>query len=465
MGFGIIALGLWLLLGIQYFHNQISFFPEVVSLMMIAIGVCIVLKKTKSKYFIITLILLGIEILLKILAIHYTSILLLILLYFVFLGIEKLGSSYQKIKQYKNLYKTYLLCLLIMKILSFLMIGTQETWIASIGLFIQFISIVLLCIIEYHILKMNAFLKGEYIDLKAVPLNNSNNKRRGILLLILSCISIGSIVYIKDDYEEQIKQEINLETSQYFKVDKEEYKVVPFGYTQNNKTALSMQEQVVRYSAIRLFINNDLVENLTKVKYIITRDDQIILEKNDLFIKIVYTDEGIYYGHNPFPEYTGGYVLNDTYHNIDALRLNVHDDDKLMFKLMLFNEAGECFYSDESEIERIIPKVYSYEDEDILIQNMYYDMNSLVGIPQIKFKIKDPNITRVIIYYPDAYPNEDPLLLFYNKEENNEFELDTFRDLINEPIEEFTTLKIVYYGLGSTIIKTTVCELTPSTLK
>ena len=79
MGFGIIALGLWLLLGIQYFHNQISFFPEVVSLMMIAIGVCIVLKKTKSKYFIITLILLGIEILLKILAIHYTSILLLIL--------------------------------------------------------------------------------------------------------------------------------------------------------------------------------------------------------------------------------------------------------------------------------------------------------------------------------------------------------------------------------------------------
>lgn len=61
MGIGIIAVGLWLLLGVQFHYNNISLFPIVVALMIICIGLLIVLNKVKQKYLIVSLILIGIN--------------------------------------------------------------------------------------------------------------------------------------------------------------------------------------------------------------------------------------------------------------------------------------------------------------------------------------------------------------------------------------------------------------------
>ena len=49
MGIGIIALGLWLLLGISFSINSIELFPDALSMMIIMVGIVIVLRKSQIK--------------------------------------------------------------------------------------------------------------------------------------------------------------------------------------------------------------------------------------------------------------------------------------------------------------------------------------------------------------------------------------------------------------------------------
>lgn len=48
MGIGIIALGLWLLLGISFSINSIALFPDALSMMIIMVGIVIVFRRVKS---------------------------------------------------------------------------------------------------------------------------------------------------------------------------------------------------------------------------------------------------------------------------------------------------------------------------------------------------------------------------------------------------------------------------------
>ena len=105
MGLGIIALGLWLLLGIQFHYNEISLFPEIVAFMVLVYGLCSVLKKTRQKEFIIALVFLGIEIIITIFFKEYSLWIFIILLYFIFIGIDKISNNYPKIKNYQKQYK------------------------------------------------------------------------------------------------------------------------------------------------------------------------------------------------------------------------------------------------------------------------------------------------------------------------------------------------------------------------
>ena len=62
MGIGIIAVGFVAFVRCSDFiYNNISLFPIVVALMIICIGLLIVLNKVKQKYLIVSLILIGIN--------------------------------------------------------------------------------------------------------------------------------------------------------------------------------------------------------------------------------------------------------------------------------------------------------------------------------------------------------------------------------------------------------------------
>ena len=55
MGIGIIALGLWLLLGISFSINSIALFPDALSMMIIMVGIVIVFRRVKSRELLISL--------------------------------------------------------------------------------------------------------------------------------------------------------------------------------------------------------------------------------------------------------------------------------------------------------------------------------------------------------------------------------------------------------------------------
>ena len=55
MGIGIIALGLWLLLGISFSINSIELFPDALSMMIIMAGIVIVFRRVKSRELLISL--------------------------------------------------------------------------------------------------------------------------------------------------------------------------------------------------------------------------------------------------------------------------------------------------------------------------------------------------------------------------------------------------------------------------
>ena len=55
MGIGIIALGLWLLLGISFSINSIELFPDALSMMIIIVGIIIVFRRVKLRELLISL--------------------------------------------------------------------------------------------------------------------------------------------------------------------------------------------------------------------------------------------------------------------------------------------------------------------------------------------------------------------------------------------------------------------------
>ena len=239
---------------------------------------------------------------------------------------------------------------------------------------------------------------------------------------------------------------------------------MPFGFIEHQSTTLGSQEIITEVLAVRLFLKDELVESLDKVKYTFLLDNQIVLQSYDKFKTIDYNDYSIYYGHNPFPGYTGGILNEDIYEDIDTFRAYDYynnDVSSCVFEIELYDKKGNCYYKDRTNFKLVTPTTYRYEDENIRIENFQYDMNSLVSIPSVKIKVDDPNIQWVAIYYPDAYEDKDPLILEYRRNEDGEFESDLYRNLIYSPIQDIKTIRIDYCGenFQEDVIFSTLCEM------
>lgn len=443
MGIGIMAVGLWFLLGVQFHYNNISLFPIVVALMIICIGLLIVLKKAKQKYLIVSLILNGINLIVTLFFSNQSGIILLLSLYFLFKGIDEIGYDYPKIKKYRNLYRSYLICYFIMIIFSY--------WIEQLLIIeniLLIVSVILLIFIEYHLIKINRFLEDEYLNLNVESI--WYNQKSLVILLILSCLSVVGLIYIKDDYIKTIQQEVNEEEVQYFKVDNADYKVSPFGLDSYKKTTLFEQREVTSYSAIKVFIKNHLLENMDKVRYKIIQDDQIILESYDNFQKIEYEDKESC----PYVGYTGGYVNSDIYDDIKKLKDSIVDKSNLVFQIQLYDQEGNCYYDQKSDIQSVIPSVMYYEDQDISIENFCYDMNTIIGPPKVSLKNDNLNIYGIQLLYGD----NDLLLMEYRMMEDS-YDLFTSHNFIKEPVKNIKTIKVVYYDDNWQVIKTTLCSM------
>lgn len=459
MGLGIIALGLWLLLGIQFHYNEISLFPEIVAFMVLVYGLCSVLKKTRQKEFIIALVFLGIEIIITIFFKEYSLWIFIILLYFIFIGIDKISNNYPKIKNYQKQYKTYLICLLCLQILTNLYTMTLENNFIIIISILLIFSFIIFCMLEYHIIKINHFIEDEFIDLEIVSLNTHKNL---FIILILTCISIGVLIYVKNDFIHQIQLEVNEKEVHYFKVDQDDYKIAPFGYKTKRRTTIQGQEIYMESSGIEIYIKNELLTDSLKVKYTITYGDDIILQNYNNFQEKEYADESFFYGHAPFIGYTGGTIASDFYQDAGILKNYISTDNTktMLLTIELYDKNEHCYYRDSCDIEPVEPTTYYYEDEDISIKNFQYDMNALVSFPEIDIKTRNQNIGFICIYYHDSYYEDDPLIfdLRFSPDTQTFYPI-TEQRFIHTPISKFQSLRVVYYDHNGKIIKETICDM------
>lgn len=451
MGIGIIALGLWLLLGISFSINSIELFPDALSMMIIMAGIVIVLRKIKSRELLISLGLWIISFIMEIFQLHFFyQWIWLLALAFVYIGIDHIAVEYPALKKYQYGYRLYLVVYTMILLLGELILKTNEASFMLIAAFFMIVLEILLIIVLYHMVKINHFLEEDYIQIHVQSLSYSFHQKA--IIIVLSVISLLGIVYMKDGFLKQIQQEVLYEESYYLKVNAEDYKILPFGYRKEQQSTLFLEEELITYTPIEIYIRQDLFKDLSQVEYQILSHNKAVISSSGPFQTVEY-EEG---GTTPFTGYVGVYVQDDRYSEIQ----NIQDYTKsLDFVLKLYNQNGECYYQQMSTLEQVSSHVYRYEDENICMENLKYDMNVITNPPQIILKQNQNQITNILFYTVNEKNEENLILIYDNFLDQDHYKLNISQRFIHQPLNHLSKLKIEYRDENYQVIDSYICEL------
>lgn len=451
MGIGIIALGIWLLLGISFTMNDIELFPNVLSIMIIIVGLVIVLRKVKSRELMIALSLWVAGFILELFQWYFfKEWIFIIALASTWIGLDHIAADYPRIKKYRLSYRLYLVVYIMMMLLSELILKTQETSFLSIITFLLILLTILLIILIYHMIKINHFLEEDYIQVNVQTLSYSFKKK--CILIILSLASILTIIYMKDGFLTQIQQEVVAEEMYFLKVDQQDFKVLPFGYYENKKSTLSSKRERCAYTPIEIYIRQDLLDNLETIQYQIMDEDQVIVSNRGQFQMIEYNEGET----TPFEDYVGGYIVDDRYEEIKTI---VEEKKPLNFVLNLYDHDGKCYYENQSVIKEAKARTYQYEDDMIKITGLRYDMNAMLGEPKISFKDIPDEICYITLYTINDEQKENMIFLYDNIIDETTYEISMNSRFVHQPLTHLSKLKIEYRDEDYQIIDSYICEL------
>lgn len=451
MGIGIIALGLWLLLGISFSINSIALFPDALSMMIIMVGIVIVFRRVKSRELLISLGLWIISFIMEIFQLHFFyQWIWLLALAFVYIGIDHIAVDYPALKKYRYGYRIYLTVYVMILLLGELILKTNEASFMLIAAFFMIVLEILLIIVLYHMVKINHFLEEDYIQIHVQSLSYSFHQKA--IIIVLSLASLLGIIYMKDGFLKQIQQEVLYEESCYLKVNEEDYKILPFGYRKEQQSTLFLGRESVSYTPIEIYIRQDLFKDLSQVEYQILNYDQVIVSSSGPFQTVEY-EEG---ETTPFTGYVGVYVQDDRYSEIQ----NIQDyTDAFNFVLKLYNQNGECYYQQMSTLEQVTSHVYRYEDENICMENLKYDMNVITNPPQITLKQNQDQITNILFYTVNENNEENLILKYDNFLGQDHYKLNISQRFIHQPLDHLSKLKIEYRDENYQVIDSCICEL------
>lgn len=451
MGIGIIALGLWLLLGISFSINSIELFPDALSMMIIMVGIVIVFRRVKSRELLISLGLWIISFIMEIFQLHFFyQWIWFLALAFVYIGIDHIAVEYPALKKYRYGYRLYLVVYTMILLLGELILKTNEASFMLIAAFFMIVLEILLIMVLYHMIKINHFLEEDYIQIHVQSLSYSFHQKA--IIIVLSVISLLGIVYMKDGFSKQIQQEVLYEESCYLKVNEEDYKILPFGYRKEQQSTLFLEEELITYTPIEIYIRQDLFKDLSQVEYQILSHNKAIVSSSGPFQTVEY-EEG---ETTPFPGYVGVYVQDDRYSEIQ----NIQDYTKsLDFVLKLYNQNGECYYQQMSTLEQVSSYVYRYEDENICMENLKYDMNVITDPPQIILKQNQDQITNILFYTVNKKNEENLILIYDNFLDQDHYKLNISQRFIHQPLNHLSKLKIEYRDENYQVIDSYICEL------
>lgn len=452
MGIGIIALGLWLLCGLSFSMNHIELFPTVLSMMVVIVGIVIVLRKVKSRKLFISLGLWIVSFVMELFQLYFfNQWICFIALAFVYIGIDHIAIDYPALKKYQYSYRLYLTVYVMTLLLSELIFKTNEASFMPMAIFFMIALEILLIIVLYQIVKINHFLEEDYIPIHVQSLSYSFHQKT--IIIVLSVMSLLGIVYMKDGFLKQIQQEVLYEESYYLKVNEEDYKILPFGYQKEQQSTLFLEEEIVSYTPIEIYIRQDLYNDLSQVEYQILSHNQVIISSAGPFQAIEY-EEG---ETTPFPGYVGVYVQDDRYSEIQNIQDYIENLD---FVLKLYNQNGECYYQQISTLEQVSSHSYRYEDENICMENLKYDMNVItVPPPQITLKQNQDQITDILFYTVNEDQEESLILKYDYDPDQDHYSLDTSQHFVYQPLDHLSKLKIKYRDENNQVIDSYICEL------
>ena len=452
MGIGIIALGLWLLLGISFSINGIELFPDALSMMVIIVGIIIVFRRVKLRELLISLGLWIVSFVMELFQLYFfNQWIWLLALAFVYIGIDHIAVDYPALKKYRYSYRIYLTVYVITLLLGELILKTNEESFMPIVIFFMVVLEIVLIMVLYHMVKINHFLEEDYIQIHVQSLSYSFHQKA--IIIVLSLVSLLGIVYMKDGFSKQIQQEVLYEESYYLKVNEEDYKILPFGYRKEQQSTLFLGRESVSYTPIEIYIRQDLFKDLSQVEYQILNYDQVIVSSSGPFQTVEY-EEG---ETTPFTGYVGVYVQDDHYSEIQ----NIQDyTDVFNFALKLYNQNGECYYQQMSTLEQVSSHSYRYEDENICMENLKYDMNVITDPPpQITLKQNQDQITDILFYTVNENQEENLILMYNNVLDQNRYERFFNKRFIHQPLDHLSKLKIKYQDENNQVIDSYICEL------
>ena len=332
-----------------------------------------------------------------------------------------------------------------------LILKTNEESFMPIVIFFMVVLEIVLIMVLYHMVKINHFLEEDYIQIHVQSLSYSFHQKA--IIIVLSLASLLGIVYMKDGFLKQIQQEVLYEESYYLKVNEEDYKILPFGYRKEQQSTLFLGRESVSYTPIEIYIRQDLFKDLSQVEYQILNYDQVIVSSSGPFQTVEY-EEG---ETTAFPGYVGVYVQDDRYSEIQ----NIQDyTDAFNFVLKLYNQNGECYYQQMSTLEQVSSHSYRYEDENICMENLKYDMNVITDPPpQITLKQNQDQITDILFYTVNENQEENLILMYNNVLDQNRYELFFDKRFIHQPLDHLSKLKIKYQDENNQVIDSYICEL------
>lgn len=449
MGIGIVALGLWLLLGLKIHFQSILLFPPILCLVIIFIGLWTISKHVPLRHIKMSLILLGCYFIYQFLPVQVFWIewlSLLLFLFFLFKDIEQCATSYPHITRYHKIYQYYLICLVLALFFSY--VNTYASVFLYLSQFLMILSLIYLCFVIYHLLKINAFLEEKWHHYQI----SYAKKNKIFPLFLLSCLSIYSLILIKEPYEQTIQDEVIFQKQYYFKIDKEDYKLLPFGYSFQQTAHFTSLLSDTYYYPIRIFIHQDLITSTTRIRYTFYDQDDILL-RHELSYDASHLEQS-------YDRLYTGYIYQDLTCDIyeDLSSLDLEHRSTLSFKLELIDEDGTIYYQDDTPISPVLPKSYSLKSNQFEISSLQYDMHVFLHYPEVQLTSQGTNIKAISIFEPTQdIENENPI--YYYDVENNEFLFIPNHRLLEYPVTDSLEMRIVCYDKNHQIIQDLLCPL------
>ena len=330
----------------------------------------------------------------------------------------------------------------------------------TIATYLLFVTLFFLLIVIYHLIKINKHISEDYENISYhVP---AYNKKHYVIRGILCVLAVLLIVVIERPYIENVKEEMIYVEEKFFKVDHLDYKVPSFGYEIHRKTSLLYGEGWTSYSPLKVYLKENLLEDLDYAKYKITYNNQIIYKLEGQTTLHENRNDGFHYvEYDAFDGYKEVDIEGQNIYDMEVLKdYNASSKDLITYSIELYDDNRNLIYSSESPVKLVEPTTYHYEDEWISIENLQYDMNGIVKIPKVNIKDDGSKLTHVNIFYPHDGESEDTLLFIYyfDWDDDKTFGSSTIHRFVYDQVDEFKYLRIDYCK-GETVIESRLCEL------